>query len=510
MIEINVTKHLLSEGKTEGYVLICPAGKLTKEQQEFCAELRFPYEELFARVRFTGAPGSVVEFLASKNSKPVHLMFVGVGVPPIEPHEWMEGYRRGLGAAIRQAERLKITSLMCSFPTFVDFGISFFDGAKETAATLAMATYQFNQFITDEKRHVAEDYAIEIHAPESFHEEISCGLETGRRIGHAVNQARQWCDLPADILTPTGLAERAQAIADAHPSLKCTIFGPKEITESGMGGIKAVSQGSAQEPRLVVLEYTPDTTEDHDVIALVGKGVTFDSGGLSIKPASRMDEMKDDMAGAAAVISTMQAIAHLNPHVRVIGCTPLVENLPSGTAIKPGDIIYHYNGVTSEIKNTDAEGRLILADALAYVTDKFKPTVVIDIATLTGSCSAALGPVFAGCIARHEKLQKRLLEAAKRSGDRLWPLPMHEDYRVAIKSDIADICNQGSEAYRSGAITAGFFLEHFVSKEVPWVHLDIAGTSFNVPDRSYYRPGATGFGVRLFIDLLMNWHPMNP
>ena len=214
--------------------------------------------------------------------------------------------------------------------------------------------------------------------------------------------------------------------------------------------------------------------------------------------------MKDDMAGAAAVISTMEMIAHLKPRVNVVAFAPLSENMPSGNATRPGDVVQFYNGKTAEIKNTDAEGRLILADALSYAVKHYSPDAIIDFATLTGSCSYALGPFFAGLMSQHEELTQRILSAGQRSGDRVWPLPFHDDYKPAVRSTVADLCNEGSSTYRAGAITAGFFLQNFVGT-VPWVHLDIAGTSFNVPDMSYYRPGATGFGVRLLADLFMHW-----
>jgi leucyl aminopeptidase len=298
------------------------------------------------------------------------------------------------------------------------------------------------------------------------------------------------------------LAEQAQKIADAG-KMKVTIFNQEQAKQMGMGGLVGVAQGSAQECRLVVMEYKSHVP-DAPTIAVVGKGITFDSGGLSIKPANGMETMKDDMAGAAVVISTMSLLPHIKPRVNVIALAPLAENMPSGTATRPGDILRFYNGKTAEVKNTDAEGRLILADALSYAVKHYKLDGIISIATLTGSCAYALGPFFCGLMSQHDELALRILDASWQSGDRAWRLPFHDDYRGAVRSNIADICNIGNEKYRAGAITAGFFLTNFVD-EVPYVHLDIAGTAFNVPDISYYRPGATGFGVRLLVQLLQNW-----
>lgn len=504
MIQITLTQSLLGGLKVAGYGLFCPEGKLTEEQRSFCKELNIPVDQLFERSSFTGAAGTTVETSAVHQGQLVSVIFVGCDAATLSPDSWLEGFRRSVGALARVAERLKITNLAVDVPPFSDYGVTPFDGAKEVAITFAMATYHFQQFITDAKRKLPEDYTLTLKVHEAFHEEMRQGIEYGTRVGHAVCQARHWCDLPAANLTPTELAEKAVAIARVHDHVKCTVFNRDEIASMNMGGIIGVSQGSVQEPRLVVLEYIPEH-ETNEVIALVGKGVTFDSGGLSIKPSARMDEMKDDMAGAAAVIATMQAIAHLRPHVRVVCCAPIVENLPSGSAMKPGDILIHYNGITSEVKNTDAEGRLILADALAYVAKTYKPTVMVDVATLTGSCAAALGPLYAGCMSKNEKLIKRLLAVGGHAGDFLWQLPFNDDYKASIKSTVADVCNEGSPRYMAGAITAGLFLSHFVPKEMVWAHLDIAGVSFNVPDRSYYRSGATGFGVRLFVELLMNW-----
>jgi leucyl aminopeptidase len=281
------------------------------------------------------------------------------------------------------------------------------------------------------------------------------------------------------------------------------MFEEAEIIQMGMGGLAGVSRGSDQDARFVIMEYNCGI-KDAPTLGFVGKGITFDSGGLSIKPAASMETMKEDMSGAAAVIASMDALAQLKPSVNIVGITPLSENLPSGKATKPGDVVTFYNGKTAEVLNTDAEGRLILADALSYAVKHFKLDMLIDLATLTGACAYALGPCFTGMFSQHDAMVDRVVEAAKTSGDRVWRLPLHDDYAIAIKSDIADISNIGSKAYMAGGTTAAHFLKNFVN-DTPWVHLDIAGTAFNVPDITYYRKGATGVGVRLLVDLAMNW-----
>lgn len=462
-----------------------------------------PLRAVLEQNKFGGKAGESVVVAGSDGARPVLLVILGLGAIARPQGDRLERYRRALGTLMRATERAKMKSLALALPDEHWFAVDAYTLAKETAATIAMATYHFDQYITDASRKHRTDYEVTLSAPELLHGRIKVGVDHGGHVGFAVNQARHWCDLPPCVLTPTHMAEHAERIAKAH-GLAYTIFNQQQISDMNMGGLIAVSQGSVQECRLVVMEYR-SKLPDAPTIALVGKGVTFDSGGLSIKPAARMDEMKDDMAGAAAVISTMELLAHLRPEVNVIGLAPLTENLPSGTATKPGDIIQFYNGKTAEIKNTDAEGRLILADALSYAVANYKLDAIINIATLTGSCAHALGPFFCGLMSQHDELSQRLFEASRVSGDRAWPLPFHDDFKAAVRSTVADLCNEGNATYRAGAITAGFFLQNFVDS-VPWVHLDVAGVSFNVPDVAYYRPGATGFGVRLFAELLMQWH----
>ncbi len=503
MITTTVTNKPFQDQRAEGYVAFC--------EQDFdfahhpAAELqRFfePLKQVHIQRRFTGKAGTSLVVAGMHDGGPVYIMLYGLGPVTNKQEDRVECYRRAIGSMIRSAEALKISTLALSFPDPAWFEIDATTLGKETIITADMTSYHFDQFITDPERKVNRTYEFIISAQDSILEQIRSGAELGSRIGFSVNQARYWCDLPANILTPTVLANHADRIAKAH-NLGVTIFNEADIIAMGMGGLEAVSRGSAEECCLVVMEYKVEHNKA-PTIAIVGKGITFDSGGLSIKPAAGMEAMKDDMAGAAAVISTMEAIAHLKPRVNIIALAPLAENMPSGTATRPGDIVRFYNGKTAEIKNTDAEGRLILADALAYAVAHYKLDGIIDIATLTGSCAAALGPFFCGLMSKNDELSDRVLLSGQRSGDRAWRLPFTDDYKAAIKSDVADISNIGQEKYRAGAITAGFFLLNFVGT-VPLVHLDIAGTSFNVPDISYYRPGATGFGVRMFIDLFTMW-----
>lgn len=508
MITVHVSNKQINEIAADGYVILCEQGKKLNEEQLGWCEAFFPHcQQVLDSVGFSGAPGSSHVITGVREGKPVYIIFAGYGKLSGKREDRLEHYRRCMGSIMRAAERCKLSHITLPFLHAHYFDVDDCELAQETIATFEIAIYHFDQFITDPKRKFNTDYTITICAQAGHHDAINVGVNKGIRIGFAVNQARQWCDLPPCILNPAHLAEAAQGIANGHSNLTCKVFTGPECKKMGMGGIQAVSQGSANEARFVVMEYKPEFPTDQTV-ALVGKGVTFDTGGISIKPALNMEDMKDDMAGAAAVLSTMEAIAHLKPHVNVVAFTPLVENMPSGTAFRPGDIIVHYNGMTSEVKNTDAEGRLILADALAYAVKNYKFNAIIDAATLTGACSQALGTFFAGLMTQHDEFAQRLIASGKVSGDWLWALPMHNDYKPAVVSDVADVCNIGKPQYKAGMITAAFFLQKFVD-ETPWAHLDIAGTSYNILDRSYLRPGASGFGVRLFIDVLMNWKPLN-
>jgi leucyl aminopeptidase len=319
-------------------------------------------------------------------------------------------------------------------------------------------------------------------------------VEAARIGAEAENFARELQDLPSNVVTPSYLAGRAKAIADEHDSVTCEVLGRQEIADKKMGGLVAVSQGTAEEPQLIVLRYRGGGDQ---TLGLVGKGVTFDSGGISIKPSAGMQEMKMDMSGAAAVLETVSALAKLEIPIDVLAVIPSTENLPSGTAIKPGDIITQLNGKTVEVNNTDAEGRLILADALAYAVELGADRLV-DLATLTGAVLVALGSTYAGLISNDDAFARQVEEAGERTGELAWRLPLHPEYKDLTKGTVADLTNASAKR-KASTIYAGSFLEEFVDAK-PWVHLDIAGTAWDV-GREYVGKGPTGYGVRLLIDL---------
>jgi leucyl aminopeptidase len=322
-------------------------------------------------------------------------------------------------------------------------------------------------------------------------------LAAGVALGEGQRLARRLQQLPGNVCTPEYLARTARDIAKRH-RLRVTVFGRRDLKRLKMESFLAVAAGTPQDPKLIVLEYRGGRRGDAPV-ALVGKGLCFDSGGISIKPAQGMEMMKYDMSGAAGVLGALEAIARLKLRINVVGLIGSTTNMPSGTSMNPGDVVTASNGKTIEILNTDAEGRLVLADVLAY-SARFKPAAIIDAATLTGACVIALGSSATGVMTNDETLQAEVLAAAKRGGEPGWPLPMWDDYREMIKGDIADIKNIGGKG--AGTITAALFLREFVPNGTPWVHLDIAGTAYSEADLTVIPKGPTGVPVRTFVEFV--------
>jgi leucyl aminopeptidase len=332
---------------------------------------------------------------------------------------------------------------------------------------------------------------------------VVTGVERAETIGAGICLARDLVTLPPNVATPTVLAEKAKKMA-ARAGINFRTIQRAEAEKLKMGAFLAVAQGSDEPGLMVVMDYRPAKEKTAPVV-LVGKGITFDSGGISIKPAERMDRMKHDMAGAAAVIGTMQVIAALKLPLRVVALIPLTENLPSGKAYKPGDVIRSFSGLTIEVINTDAEGRMVLADALSYAS-RYEPQAILDFATLTGACIIALGDGVAGLIGNDDELLARIQGAAEKSGERVWQLPSWDSYFELLKSDVADFKNV--DGRKAGAIIGGLFLKQFVPEGVPWVHFDIAGCVWEEKERPLVPKGATGMGVHLLLQLLEGWQPL--
>jgi leucyl aminopeptidase len=326
--------------------------------------------------------------------------------------------------------------------------------------------------------------------------DVAAVAEVARVVTEAANRARELQDLPSNVVTPSYLAERALELATTHDGLTTEVMDRDEIAERGMGGLEAVSKGTDEPPKLIVIRHEGVGP----LLGIVGKGVTFDTGGISIKPAASMHEMKMDMSGAAAVIEAMGAIAELGLDANIVAVVPSTENMPSGHAVKPGDIITQLNGKTVEVNNTDAEGRLILADALAHAVELGAERIV-ELSTLTGAVIIGLGSTYAALISNDDGFAEEVAAAAERTGELAWRLPLHEEYKQLTKGKVADLTNAASKR-KAGTIYAGSFLEEFVD-ERPFVHLDIAGTAWDV-GREYVGNGPTGYGVRLLVDLVRN------
>ena len=325
---------------------------------------------------------------------------------------------------------------------------------------------------------------------------LAADVEAARVAAEAANRARDLQSLPANELAPESLAERAREIAASHDAVTVEVLGRDEIAERGMGGLVAVSSGSDTPPRLIALRYEGGGSAER--LGVVGKGVTFDSGGISIKPAQGMHEMKMDMSGAAAVLEAVAAIAELGLELDLVAAIPATENMPSGHSMRPGDVIRHLNGKTTEINNTDAEGRLILADALTYSVRELGAKRLVDLATLTGAVVVALGSTYAGLISNDDEWAAEVAAAGERAGELAWRLPLHPEYKELTKGKVADLTNASAKR-KASTIYAASFLEEFVGG-VPWAHLDIAGTAWDV-GRDYVGLGPTGYGVRLLVEL---------
>lgn len=330
----------------------------------------------------------------------------------------------------------------------------------------------------------------------SLVEASAASVERGRVLGDAALLARDLINEPAETMTPEILARKAREIADVN-GLECEVFEEEELRERGFGGILGVARGSSQPPRFIILRFRPPNASKK--VALVGKGVTFDSGGYSIKPAKGMETMKTDMSGAAAVLGAMSAVAKLQIKTEVLAFIPATENMVSGDAIKPGDVITHYGGTTSEVLNTDAEGRLVLADALTYACEQ-EPEAIVDLATLTGAIQIALGKKIGGLFSNDDSLLRELEGAAESTGEMFWHMPLAADiYRSEIDSDVADIKNTGTSSPYGGASVAALFLKEFVNDDIPWAHLDIAGVARADSDYGEVTRGGTGIGTRTIL-----------
>jgi leucyl aminopeptidase len=386
-----------------------------------------------------------------------------------------------------------------AFPVKKCDGLSEEELVESFVTGLLLGTYQFNEFKTLERDKIKKIEKVVILG-ETVEETrlLVDGVGRGEIISKAVCMARDLINGPSNQITPSALAEKAQEIAKDQ-AMEIQVLEVAQAEAMGMGAFVAVAKGSQEPGKLIVLQYNKG--RGLDTIALVGKGITFDSGGISIKPSEKMERMKDDMSGAAAVLAIIQTASRLRLPLHLVGIIPATENLPSGKAYKPGDVLKTLSGQTVEVISTDAEGRLILSDALTYSL-RYQPKAIMDLATLTGACVIALGDYVIGLFGNNESLLKRVEGASAKTGEKVWRLPLWDEYFEYLKSDVADFRNVGTRS--AGAIIGGIFLSKFVDK-LPWVHLDIAGPAYIEKDKPYTPKGGTGVGVRLVVQLLRDW-----
>jgi len=448
--------------------------------------------KILAEERFDAQPNHALVIHTHGKIPAARVLLVGLGPKATCT---LDRIRQAAATAVRRAEETRAKHLALAPLTLRPHSLEALTQARVEGAILG--AYRFARYKASESTPVEQ---VELLATDTAqHRSIDQGLRRGQVFANATVLARDLVNEPPNALPPTRLAEIATQLARAN-GLRCSILDVAAMQQQGMGAILAIGAGSAQPPRLIVLEYAPPKPKK--TVALVGKGVTFDSGGINLKSSDSMAGMKADMAGGAAVIATLSALQELRPPIRVLGVVAAVENLPSGQAARPGDIIRALNGKTIEITNTDAEGRVLLADALAYATRQHADEI-IDIATLTGSAMVALGSYAAALMGNQPTLVQGLLAAAEQAGERLWQLPLYEEFLEEMRSPIADLRN--SSGRYGGAEKGAIFLREFVDGR-PWVHLDIAPTAFLDRDEGtgpYTPKGATGFGVRTFLTYLL-------
>ena len=499
-MKISITTKGLFDDKSSAVALSFFQGEVKLKQIPSSWEktLIQQIETVFSQKDFKGELAETYLLYPVNKQLPQRILLIGLGEK--KDFSW-EKYRQIVAKATRRLDGTQAHSVVLALPEekqWHDFNA--LKGVREAAQTILLARYKFDHYRHATKKEEKPIKPVLLYLTRGGNKTLlEEEIEKGVIIAQSTNDARDLINHPSNYMTPTRLAEFASKAGDKK-KLKSTILGPEQIQKLKMGGLMGVAQGSKEPARFIILEYLPNKNLEKPLV-FVGKGITFDTGGISIKPASNMDQMKYDMSGGAAVIGALAAISRLGIKRNVVGLIPTTENMPGGHAYKPGDVLKMHSGKTVEVMNTDAEGRLILADALAYAL-KYDPAAIVDLATLTGACVVALGEFAIGMMGTDEKVLKAISQAGENTFERVWQLPLWEDYKEQIKSNVADIQNVGGRS--AGTITAAMFLKEFVDNK-PWVHLDIAGTAWAEKEKPYCVKGATGVGVRLLTDLVANW-----
>jgi len=449
---------------------------------------------------FKGKPGTSTVVYGDEKTWAKRILLVGLGE---KKKASLDTLRRAAAHAAKSSAAMKVSRLGLALHKAFGGRFDTVAAGQVSAEGVHFGSYRYDEFITESENGRQDSLEVELVDPDSrIIRKLEKGLASGDIIGKAQSYARTLCNRPANVINPAALASAAKELAGGLKNVTCTILDEKQIAAKGMGGLMAVGSGSQSKPRFIVLRYKPaaQSAKNKPAVALVGKAITFDSGGISIKPAANMEEMKLDKSGGITVMGVVKAAAELRLGVNVYGIIPSAENLPSGSSYRPGDIVSTFSGKTVEVQNTDAEGRMILCDALAYAV-KQNCDVIIDVATLTGACRVALGRYMAALMGNDGRLMKALQKAADESGEKIWPMPSGDEYAEEMKSKIADLKNIGSKF--GGACTAAAFLGQFVGDK-KWAHLDIASVEMFDRPTEYAAEGSTGFGVRLLARYLMN------
>ena len=445
---------------------------------------------------FEGKANEVLLYHTQGTVPAKRLVLVGLG----KTNEvTLETIRQAMGSVAKRVRQTKVRSYTVVLPTVPPTGMSWVEVAQAIVEGAILGSYRFTVYRSEavSEQDVAE-MRILIPRKGQFRQVIE-GIRRGIATAEATVFVRDLCNHPSNVLTPTKVADEAKSVAKAE-GISIKILEQKEMERLGMGALLGVARGSQEPPKFIILEYNGAKKKDERPVVLVGKTITFDTGGISLKPAENMEHMKADMTGGAEVLASIRAAARLKLPLRLISILPVAENMPGGRAMKPGDIVTTLSGKTVEVQNTDAEGRLILADGLAYAM-RYKPAALIDIATLTGACVVALGQFAIGMFGTDPRLKEQVRKSGQKAGERVWEMPLWEEYFEQLKSDVADMRNIGGRG--GGMITAALFLSKFVG-DCPWVHLDIASTDWSERERAYIPKGPTAIGTRLLVQYLID------
>jgi len=500
MIQVQGLVGQAGNESAEVLVLLCCEGEsgFAGEADAVDARLGGQLAELIERGEFEGKLGEALMLHTQGKVKAKRLLLTGLGK---EKDLRLDAFRQALGTAVKRVRQAKVRSFAVAMPGTIPEEIPVLDVVQALVEGVVLGNYQFTAYRSDNGAKPVDVERLTLYTSQrSQLASMTEGIRRGIATAEATVLVRDLCNHPSNVMTPTRIVHEARAVSK-ESGVRLKVLEQKDMERLGMGALLGVARGSHEPPKFIILEYKGSKAKKAErPVVLVGKTITFDTGGISLKPAENMEHMKADMTGGAEVLATMRAAARLKLPLHLISILPVAENMPGGRAMKPGDIVTTLSGKTVEVQNTDAEGRLILSDGLTYAT-RYKPAVLIDIATLTGACVVALGQFAIGMFGNNDQLNTQVRNAGLRAGERVWEMPLWEEYFEQLRSDVADMRNIGGRG--GGMITAALFLSKFVGN-CPWVHLDIASTDWSERERAYLPKGPTGIGTRLLIQFLID------